>query len=90
MAKPAILCKLKKGKIIDSHKGFVETFNWLVDTLDDLTKNAKEIDVVVGTEYDTDTHKLKNKTKSIKVLAIVDDIESEDEVFTAVPLSEEE
>ena len=29
--RPAILCKLKKGKALAAHQGFVDTFNWLVD-----------------------------------------------------------
>ena len=34
--KPAILCKLTKGTIIDANPGFVETFNWLVDFCNNL------------------------------------------------------
>lgn len=29
--KPAVLCKLQKDQLIDTQKGFVDTFNWLVD-----------------------------------------------------------
>ena len=35
-AKPAILCKLKKGQLIDVQDGFVDTFNWMVDFISNL------------------------------------------------------
>lgn len=36
--RPAILCKLKKGKLIDAddNKGFVDTFNWMVDFINNI------------------------------------------------------
>ena len=36
--RPPILCKLKKGKLIDAddNKGFVDTFNWMVDFINNL------------------------------------------------------
>lgn len=36
MAKPGVLCKLQKGKLIDVQEGFVETFNWMVDYINNL------------------------------------------------------
>ena len=36
MARPAILCKLRKGKLIDAQPNFVETFNWMVDFINNL------------------------------------------------------
>ncbi len=36
MARPARLVKLEKGKIIDVHEGFVDTFNYLVDYIQNL------------------------------------------------------
>ena len=35
-ARPAILCKLKKGQLIDVQEGFVDTFNWMVDFINNL------------------------------------------------------
>ena len=35
-AKPAQLCRLKKGKLIDVQEGFVDTFNWMVDFISNL------------------------------------------------------
>jgi len=34
--RPAILCHLKKGTLIDTNPGFVDTFNWLVDFCNNL------------------------------------------------------
>jgi len=36
--RPPFLCKLKKGKVIDAddNKGFVDTFNWMVDFINNL------------------------------------------------------
>lgn len=34
--RPAVLCKLKKGKVLDANPGFVDTFNWLVDFCNNL------------------------------------------------------
>lgn len=36
-AKPATLCKLTKGQLIDTQDGFVDTFNWMVDFIRNLT-----------------------------------------------------
>lgn len=35
-AKPAQLCRLKKGQLIDVQEGFVDTFNWMVDFINNL------------------------------------------------------
>ena len=34
--KPAQLCQLEKGKLIDGQKGFVDTFNWAVNAIANL------------------------------------------------------
>lgn len=34
--RPAFLCKLQKGTLIDANPGFVDTFNWLVDFVNNL------------------------------------------------------
>ena len=34
--RPETLCKLEKGKLIDSQEGFVDTFNWMVDFINNL------------------------------------------------------
>ncbi len=39
-AKPPILCKLKKGQLIDVQEGFVDTFNWMVDYINNLKCSA--------------------------------------------------
>lgn len=39
-ARPAPLCKLRKGRIVDAHKNFVATFNWLVDFCANLCGDA--------------------------------------------------
>lgn len=36
MAKPVVLCKLQKGKVIDAQPNFVDTFNWMVDFINHL------------------------------------------------------
>lgn len=36
MARPAILCKLQKGTLIDAQPHFVDTFNWMVDFINNL------------------------------------------------------
>ena len=35
--KPAQLCQLKKGKLVDTQQGFVDTFNWAVNAIANLT-----------------------------------------------------
>lgn len=34
--KPGVLCTLQKDKLIDSQQGFVDTFNWLVASVNNL------------------------------------------------------
>ena len=34
--KPATLCQLEKGKLVDTQKGFVDTFNWAVQSIANL------------------------------------------------------
>lgn len=41
--RPAVLCKLKKGVILDAQQGFVDTFNWMVDFINNL-KGEGEVD----------------------------------------------
>lgn len=36
MARPGILCKLQKGTLIDAQPNFVDTFNWLVEFVENL------------------------------------------------------
>lgn len=45
MAKPAILCKLEKKKLIDTQEGFVDTFNWMVDYINNLKGDKDNIEV---------------------------------------------
>ena len=47
-ARPAILCKLKKGQLIDVQEGFVDTFNWMVDFINNL-KCSKDTGLRVDT-----------------------------------------
>lgn len=47
-AKPAILCKLKKGQLIDVQDGFVDTFNWMVDFINNL-KCSKDTGLTLDT-----------------------------------------
>lgn len=35
--KPAQLCHLEKGKLVDTQQGFVDTFNWAVNAIDNLS-----------------------------------------------------
>ena len=35
-SRPMVLCKLEKGKLIDSQDNFVDTFNWMVDYINNL------------------------------------------------------
>ena len=70
--RPANLCKLSTGKLIDTHKGFVATFNWLVDW-------------VANFKCDKDTG-LKLDTKISDHPKIVNDAESSiEEVEIVVP-----
>lgn len=34
--RPLVLCKLEKGKLIDAQENFVDTFNWMVDYINNL------------------------------------------------------
>lgn len=34
--RPGTLCKLEKGKLIDAQENFVDTFNWMVDFIENL------------------------------------------------------
>ena len=43
MGRPARLCKLAKGKLIDAQDGFVETFNWMVDYINNLRGDEDKI-----------------------------------------------
>lgn len=42
-ARPQVLCKLEKGKVIDAQSGFVDTFNWMVDFINNLRGEGEEI-----------------------------------------------
>lgn len=52
--RPAILCHLKKGTLIDANPGFVDTFNWLVDFCNNLQGDK---------DLNRDKHISVNKTK---------------------------
>lgn len=43
--RPGTLCKLEKGRLIDSQKGFVDTFNWMVDFIENLKGDGERIEV---------------------------------------------
>ena len=45
MARPAILCHLQKGKMIDAQVGFVDTFNWMVDYINNLRGDKDNIEI---------------------------------------------
>lgn len=45
MGRPARLCKLAKGKVIDAQDGFVETFNWMVDFINNLCGDGEKIEL---------------------------------------------
>ena len=34
--RPPVLCKLQKGVLLDANEGFVDTFNWMVDFINNL------------------------------------------------------
>lgn len=42
MAKPAQLCKLVKGKLIDACPGFVDTFNYIVDWVENFRGEGED------------------------------------------------
>ena len=85
--RPAKICVLEKGKLIDVQKGFVDTFNWMVDVLDTLSKS--NLVLVSASEYSSSKHKFKNKT--IKVSDIISGKTNltDSTVFTATPISED-
>lgn len=35
-ARPNTVCHLKKGKLVDTNEGFVDTFNWVADSMHNL------------------------------------------------------
>jgi len=45
MARPGILCKLKKDESIYNQEGFVDTFNWMVDYINNLKGDTENIEV---------------------------------------------
>ena len=45
MGRPALLCHLKKGEMIDTQVGFVDTFNWMVDYINNLRGDGDNIEV---------------------------------------------
>ena len=49
--KPAQICQLQKGKLVDTQKGFVDTFNWAVQSIANL-KGGENCDV----SWPTDDH----------------------------------
>lgn len=51
--KPAQICQLQKGKLIDTQKGFVDTFNWAVQSIANL-KGGENCEVTWPTD-DTPT-----------------------------------
>ena len=40
--KPAQLCHLERGKMIDTQENFVDTFNWIVDFINNLKGDGEE------------------------------------------------
>jgi hypothetical protein len=58
MAKPNPVCKLRTGKLIDTYRGFVKTFNWLTQVAQGLynsedlkvTEEGDTVKVTVNTE----------------------------------------
>lgn len=60
--KPGVLCKLEKGKLIDANRGFVDTFNWIVDWVSNF-KCAKETGLKLDTSA-SDRPEVKNDTVS--------------------------
>lgn len=45
MARPATLCKIKKGTLIDVNEGFCDTYNWMVDYINNLKGDDNYIEV---------------------------------------------
>jgi len=45
MARPGLLCKLKKDESIYTQDGFVDTFNWMVDYINNLKGDKDNIEV---------------------------------------------
>lgn len=89
--RPGALCVLEKKKLIDTQNGFVDTFNWMVDVIDELTKgNAKVQEVTLATDlkYDEDTHKFTIKTQKARVL-VLGTGKKDETVFEATPMSDE-
>ena len=71
-SKPSKICKLQKGKILDAQRGFVDTFNWMADLLDQLTKGTavvKEVELCTEPKYSEKTHKLTFKRVKARVIA---------------------
>ena len=44
-ARPMVLCKLEKGKLIDTQENFVDTFNWMVDYINNLRGDNTKIEI---------------------------------------------
>lgn len=44
-ARPMVLCKLEKGKLIDTQENFVDTFNWMVDYINNLRGDNSNIEI---------------------------------------------
>ena len=45
MSRPGILCHLTKDESIYAQKGFVDTFNWMVDYINNLKGDDENIEV---------------------------------------------
>lgn len=43
--RPMVLCKLEKGKLIDTQENFVDTFNWMVDYINNLRGDDSNIEL---------------------------------------------
>ena len=84
---PAKICFLEKGKLIDVQNGFVDTFNWMADVLDTLSKSS--LYVATAGEYSSKTHKMKLKRISFQNLLKGQTTTTDQTVFEATPISEE-
>lgn len=65
-AKPAQLCKLKKGQMIDAQDGFVDTFNWMVDFINNLKcsqETGLKLDTTISDRPEIKPAEAKAKTK---------------------------